>query len=105
MRTLRFRQDTFDRDALFAFEIETPRRSFRATGYLLDCRDDGEGVVLMQAPAVLSDIYGDAEIALRNRIATETPVRGGDVVLVDGKQYVVKVIGDYNDAGRLQPLA
>lgn len=104
MKTLRFSTSTFDADAKFAFEYQGRRGSqVRATGYLKDYRNSGEGVVLLQSPRFLSNSYSDADIALDRRIASEEPVRDGDIVEVEGERFRVRILGDYSDAGRLIP--
>ena len=102
---LNFPADTWDRNAHFAFEW-TDRRgdAVRNAGYL--CNDTSEGVIyLMRAASCIKDEYTDADRAYGNRIDRgEQVVRNGDVVTVDGKQYTVKILGNYADAGRLMPV-
>lgn len=104
MKTLRFTTNgIFDDAAKFAFEYERRGSPVRATGYLRDYRDSGEGVVLMQEPTFLADSYSEAEIAMRKRVASEEPVRDGDIVEVEGERFRVRILGNYSDAGRLIP--
>jgi hypothetical protein len=42
---------------------------------------------------------------LQSVIANNEPVRHGDIVIIDGKQYAVRVIGDYSNCAVFDPLA
>jgi hypothetical protein len=59
---------------------------------------------IMQCAAVLSDRYSAAEEAERTRLHAETPVENGDIVLVDGAQYKVRVKGNYSDCAILEAI-
>ena len=105
MTILTFPADTFDKPAHFAFEyLDFRKRPTRGEGYLF--RDDEDGqVYLMKASACLKDHYTAADRAHTDRIyVTETPVRDGDVVEVEGQRYRVRILGNYSDAGRLTLL-
>ena len=58
----------------------------------------------MQKSACLKQHYTERDIAERNKLNAMTPIKNGDIVLVNGKQYEVKILGDYSDAGRLIPV-
>lgn len=100
--TLSIAQDSFDTDANFTFEYKGyAGRICTADGYLFQ---DGDHIYLMKHSAVLKSHYSDKDIAERNRLNSMTPVRDGDKVEVDGKQYKVKILGNFSDAGRLYAI-
>lgn len=102
MLTLNFPRDNFDQDNTFVFAYPGVRGVERtATGYLFN--SDG-AIYVMKQSACLKDSYTDADRAERARLDAQAPLRTGDVVTVDGKQYRVRILGNYSDAGRLDPL-
>jgi hypothetical protein len=102
--TLNFPADNFDQDNTFAFEyIGFRGQACTATGYLFDCGE--QGIYVMKQSACLKDVYTAKDREERARLNAAQPVRTGDVVTVNGRQYTVKILGNYSDAGRLIPVA
>jgi hypothetical protein len=100
---LTFPRDNFDQDSTFAFEY----KGFRgnpcvATGYLFRGDTDGQ-IYLMKQSACLKDSYTAKDDEERARLNAQTPVKHGDTVTLEGKDYTVKILGNYSDAGRLIP--
>lgn len=103
MTVLNFPRDNFDQDNTFTFAYRGARGIERtATGYLFDGEE--EGLYIMKQSACLKDQYTDADRAESARLNAMTPVRDGDEVTLNGKQYRVKILGNYSDAGRLIPV-
>jgi hypothetical protein len=104
MTTLTYPANTFDRDACFAFEYDYKGKPQRAAGYLFN--DTQEGVIyILQKGSCLKAHYTEEDRVYTNRIYFgEEVLRSGDAVTVDGKQYEVKILGNYSDAGRLIPV-
>jgi len=104
MQTLNFPRDNFDKDNTFTFAYKGFRgNECTATGYLFNSVDEGV-IYLMKQSACLKAVYSDADKSERARLNAMAPVRTGDTVTVDGKQYKVRVLGNYSDAGRLDPI-
>ena len=103
MLTLNFPRDNFDQDNTFAFAYEGARVERKAAGYLFNSADTGV-IYIMKKSACLKDSYTDTDLAEARRLAAQAPLRTGDVVTVDGKQYLVRILGNYSDAGRLDPI-
>ncbi len=103
MQVLNFPTDNFDRQATFRFAFKGFRGVSTRTGYLFFA-DDVNKIYVMQKSACLKSQYSDAEIAELDRLNNSTPIATGDVVEVNGKQYTVKINGDYSDAGFLIPM-
>lgn len=104
MQVLNFPRDNFDKDNTFTFAYKGFRgNECTATGYLFNSVDESV-VYLMKQSACLKDVYSDADRAESARLREMTPVRTGDMVTVDGKQYRVRILGNYSDAGRLDPI-
>ena len=101
--TLTIAQDSFDNAADFTFEYKGyAGRTCTASGYLFQS-NDGQ-IYLMKNSAVLKSHYSDEDRAERIRLNSMNPVRDGDTVAVNGKQYKVKILGNFSDAGRLYAI-
>ena len=105
MRTITHHADFADLASLFTVEVSSARRG----KYAIRCyAHDGRGYdnvpFINQASACLKDHYTAEDRAASARLASEEPVRDGEIVLLNGRQYRVKVIGDYSDAARLLPV-
>ena len=101
--TLTIAQDSFDTAADFTFEYKGyAGRTCTASGYLFQSTD-GQ-IYLMKNSAVLKSHYSDEDRAERARLNSMEPVRDGDTVTVSGKQYKVKILGNFSDAGRLYAI-
>ena len=101
--TLTIAQDSFDTAADFTFEYKGyAGRTCTASGYLFQS-DDGQ-IYLMKNSAVLKSHYSDEDRAERIRLNSMNPVRDGDTVAVNDKQYKVKILGNFSDAGRLYAI-
>ena len=108
-KTLSFPVDNFDQKNTFAFEFTgwsgktRTRTGYLLTGYLLNAKREGT-IYIMQRSACMKDVYTQADYEEGDRLAAMEPVRDGDVVCVDGEQYMVKILGNFSDAGRLVPM-
>ena len=103
MMNLNFPREVNDRDTTFRFAynfrgVETYRK-----GHLFNDTQENE-ICIMYTGSMMQDVYSAKDIEERNRLRDQEPVRNGDVVEVEGKQYTVKILGDYSDAGRLIPI-
>lgn len=103
MTKLNYRRDNFDQDNTFAFAYNGRRGEVVTTGYLFNATDEGR-IYVMQRAACLKSHYTEADHAETARLNAMTPVRDGDTVEVEGKQYRVKILGNYSDAGYLIAL-
>lgn len=61
-------------------------------------------IQVTQGSTKLHDSPTIAEIQDRLRLNLMTPLIDGEVVTVDGKQYALRVRGNYSDLGYLAPL-
>jgi hypothetical protein len=95
MKTLTVAIDNFDQVNTFNIEYVGTRGVLRTLTASLR-ESDGEFWALKNS-ACLKDSYTDADDQERNRLASETPVKNNDVVLINGKQYKVRVNGNYSD--------
>lgn len=108
-KTLSFPVDNSDQKNTFAFEFigwsgkTRTRTGYLLTGYLLNAKREGT-IYIMQRSACMKDVYTQADYEEGDRLAAMEPVRDGDVVCVDGEQYMVKILGNFSDAGRLVPI-
>lgn len=106
MQVLTLSTGSFDQDNTFALTIRKPRNLIRARVSL--CRDyktAGDGIYwAMKNSVVLKSYYTDKDIEEANRLINMEPVRDGDIVLIDGNQYKVRVLGDFSDCAIFDPI-
>ena len=102
--TLNFTRDNFDQDNTFVFSYTNRIGcASRAKGYLADFGD--EGIYIMKTSACLKSSYTQKDMEESSRLDSMKAVCDGDIVEVAGKQYTVKILGNYSDAGRLIPVS
>jgi hypothetical protein len=70
-----------------------------------DYKEQGDGILwVLQSASVIAASYSEDELDERARLHSETPVKHGDHVLVDGKVYFVRVLGNYSDCAVLDEV-
>ena len=98
--------DTFDQDTTFVIETKGFRRMKRMTVRLMqgyDKRDDGI-FWGMQCSACLKAEYTAKDYEESARLNSMEPVRHGDTVTIEGKQYKARVLGDYSNCAVFDPI-
>jgi hypothetical protein len=95
MKTLTVAIDNFDQVNTFNIEYVGTRGVLRTLTASL--RNSGGEFWALKNSASLKDSYTYADNVERNRLALEAPVKNNDVVLISGKQYKVRVNGNYSD--------
>jgi hypothetical protein len=96
MRTLTLSTGSFDQINTFAV---FSKRGIPMTASLhRDYEKEGDGIYwAMQKSACLKSSYTDDDRAEKSRLQSELAIQNGEVVLIDGKQYKTRVLGDYSD--------
>jgi hypothetical protein len=95
MKTLTVAIDKFDQVNTFNVEYVGTRGVLRTLTASL--RNGGGEFWALKNSACLKDSYTDADDKERNRLASESPVKNNDVVLINNEQYKVRVNGNYSD--------
>lgn len=105
MQAINFMQDTFDRNNTFVIEIVKPRRTIRVdAGLYRDYQKQGDGIIwAMKRSATLQASYSEEQLQERARLNAMEPVRNGDTVLIDGRLYKARVLGDSSDCAIFDP--
>ena len=103
MTNLIHHEGTFHQASLFNLEIKDRHGDLRN---LICYAHDGTGYgdcepFINKHGAMIKDSYTAEDRATSARLATEEPVRHGDIVTLSGKTYRVHVNGDYMDAAEL----
>ena len=99
MQVLTLSTDNFDQVNTFTVEVQGFRamKTIKASlhvGY----QKDADGIYwAMKHSACLKDVYTEADHEESTRLAMLTPVRHGDLVVINGEQYKVRVLGDFSD--------
>lgn len=108
MQTLNYPKDNFDAAAdfkvagvpgacyLFCAAVHPDYKDY--TG-----GDDYDKIFVMQHAGCIKAKYSEKDIAAMERFRGLAPIQQGEIVEVDGKQYAMKILGNYSDAGYLVP--
>lgn len=107
MQTLNLSTGFFDTVNTFVIVVKSLRRPNRYLTASLhrDYQMEGDGVLwAMQRNACIKSCYSDAGRAEAERLSTMLPIGSGDIVMIEGKQYKVKVNGDYSDCAIFEPI-
>lgn len=97
MRTLNLSTGSFDQVNTFNVEIRADRPAKTASLHR-DYVKQGDGVYwALSSGAMLKDKYTPADVAERDRLNSEAPLKHGEIVLIDGEQYKTRVLGMFSD--------
>ena len=70
-----------------------------------DYEKEGDGIYwLMQAGVAILANYPKSMIDNQERLKKEESLIDGEIVLINGKQYKLKMLGDYSDAGIFEEI-
>jgi len=97
MKTLTLSTSNFDRE--HTFRITSVKYS--TCSLHRDYQKQGDGIYwAMQHGGCLSDHYSEDEIAERHRLRNDpnSQIANGEIVLIDGEEYRMKVNGNYSNA-------
>jgi hypothetical protein len=103
MKTLKVCTDNFDRTNTFCFaEMRYSRPCSLHCGYMKS--DDGIYWAMLHA-SYLASSYSDEELNERKRLSSGAyTIANGEVVLIDGKQYITRYKGEYSDCATFEPV-
>lgn len=106
MQNLNISTETLDQDNTFVIEVVKPRRTVRITAVVQrDYQKVGDGILwAMKKSAALKSQYTEKDTEERNRLNTMEPIRTGDTVLIEGKQYTARIKGDFSDCAIFDPI-
>ncbi len=106
MRNLNLSTGSFDSTNTFGIVLPGYRgpRTSKASLYM-GAKHSNDGILwVMQHAALIASSYTPGQIAERERVyRQEAPIKDNDIVLVNGKKYIVQVIGDYSNCAYLCP--
>jgi len=99
MQTLTLSTFTLDQDNTFVIEVKGYSRMKRMTVLLKQgYHKKGDGIYWgLQGGSCLKSEYTAKDNEERARLAAMTPIRKGDIVLIDGVEYKANVLGDFSD--------
>lgn len=106
MTILKFSTDTFDQDNTFTIEVQGFKRMTNIRASLhLDYHKRGDGIIwAMKSSAVLKAEYTDKDYEESARLRSMTPIRHGDIVEIEGKQYKTRVLGNFSNCAIFDPI-
>lgn len=107
MQALNFSLDTFDQDNTFSMEVKGFKgQPLRITACLhKDYQKQGDGILwAMKKSACLKNVYTAKDLEETSRLNISEPLRNGDAVLIEGKQYKTRVLGNFSDCAIFDPV-
>lgn len=101
MKTLNINTGSFD--TLNTFKV-APLQYSRCKLFK-DYKKDGDGIYwVMQCSAMLKAVYSEEDVAERDRLNQEAFLEKDEIVLIKGKQYKFKYLGNYSDCGYFEQV-
>lgn len=103
--TLNISTDTFDQDNTFAIEVPGFKKTIRITASLhKDYQKQGDGIFwAMKKSACLKAQYTAKDDEERTRLNNMEPLQANEIVVIDGKEYKVRVLGNFSDCAIFDP--
>lgn len=87
---------------------EKPFRVEGVTGdviLLKDYNKVGDGILWgLQKSIMIKSHYTDEEIALKKKVREMKPLQNNQIVLIDGDEHIVQVLGNYSDCAIFVPM-
>jgi hypothetical protein len=110
MRELIIATDSIDREHTFRIDTTVTGTGRRGGRFPATCtlhsgyQKQGDGVYwALQGATVIAAHYSEREIAERDRLNSEDPIKNGEVVLIDGAKYTTFVLGDFSNCAIFVP--
>lgn len=98
MQTLTISQDSFDTASRFTINLNRKNGLYSEASLHKDYNKQGDGILwALQKSACLQSHYSEQDIAHRDRMRNMQPLKHGDLVVIEGQQYKVRVLGNFSD--------
>ena len=94
MKTLKVAVDNFDQ--VNTFQVASIKYSRVSLHCGMNKQDDGIYWGMLHS-SVIKDVYTETDRAEQTRLASEAPLENGEVVIIEGEQYKVRVLGRFID--------
>lgn len=103
--TLNISTDTFDQDNTFAMEVPGFKKTIRITASLhKDYQKQGDGIFwALKKSACLKAQYTVKDDEERTRLNNMLPLQANQIVIIEGKEYKVRVLGNFSDCAIFDP--
>ena len=70
-----------------------------------DCVTEGDGILWgLKRSTCLSSTYSQKQVDHRERLNNLETVKDSEIVLIDGKQYKTRVLGDFSNCAIFDPV-
>ena len=97
MKTLSISQDSFDTAARFTINLSRKNGLYSEASLHKDYKTTGDGIFwALQKSACLQSHYSAEDIAHRDAMRNMKPLEHGDLVMIEGEQYKVRVLGNFS---------
>ena len=96
MKTLKLSTGSFDQVNTFQIDIGKAFHMKASLNCGYDKQDDGIFWAL-KSSACIKDVYTEADYTETARFDSEEPLKHGEIVIIEGEQYRVRVKGQFSD--------
>ena len=104
MKTLSITTETMQYDKVFTMDIGAKHGYIEVSLYQ-GYKTEDDGIFWgLQHSACLKSNYSQSDIDYRDRLNNMETVKNGEIVLIDGKQYKTRVIGNFSNCAVFDPV-
>lgn len=104
MRMLNITTDNFDTVNSFEIAVQSKRTGLQSR-IRCQLRQTSDGMLwALNTGSCIKSHYTVEDRAEQARLAAETPIADGDLVVIEGREYRIKVNGAYSDAAVFTPV-
>jgi hypothetical protein len=105
MQTLTEARHTRDRDNMFTINLPRTRGIYSDASLYKGYQKNDDGIYwALQHSACLQDHYSHEDVAHRERLRNMKPLENGDIVMIEGKQYKTRILGNFSDCAIFDPV-
>jgi hypothetical protein len=104
MKILNISKGSFDK--INTFRIVTRPGRFPATASLeCDYEKRGDGILwALSGGTIMQGHYSSEDRANLDRLNKMSPIENGEIVEINGNQYITRVLGDYSNCAIFDPI-
>ena len=104
MKTLSITTQTMQYDKVFTMDIGAKHGYIEVSLYK-DYITEGDGILWgLQRSVCLSSTYSKKQVEQRERLNNLETVKDSEIVLIEGKQYKTRVLGDFSNCAIFDPV-
>ena len=104
MKTLSITTETMQYDKVFSMDIGA-KHGYIDVSLYQGYKTEDDGIFWgLKRSACLSANHSQKDIDYRDRLNNMDAIKNGEIVLIDGKQYKTRVLGNFSDCAIFDPV-